>query len=456
MNPAVAHSPPPAQRRALLGLLLGVALGSLEAAIANTGLPAIAAGLGTSPARAVWVINAYQLAVVASLLPFAALGDRLGVRRVFLGGLAFFTASSVGAALAPDLALLVTARVLQGIGAGALMSVNIALIRLLYPPQQLGRGVGLNAMVVGLGFVTGPTVASLVLAVAPWPWLFAFNIPFGLVALACAWPALPDSPPRSHGFDGVAAGGTALAFAAAVFALGSVAQRMPVAWSAAALVAAGVAGLFVHRRQRGHPAPMLPVDLMRRPLFALSALTSYASFITQGLAFVSLPFFFQQVLHRAAVETGFLMLPWALVVALSAPLAGRLSERHAAGLLGGLGLLLLAAGMALLSRLQPEATAADIAWRMALCGLGFGLFQSPNLNALMSAAPPERAGGASGVIAIARLLGQATGAAGVALTFGLAGAAGPTWALRLGVASALLAATASWARLAFRAPTIRP
>ena len=159
---AAASPPVPAlvagRRLALVGLLLGVALGALEAAIANTALPAIAADLRATPAASIWVINAYQLAVVASLLPFAALGDRLGVRRVFLGGLAFFSVASLLCALAPSLQGLVFARTLQGLGAGALMSVNVALIRLLYPPQQLGRGVGLNAGAAGAG---------LRLAVAP-------------------------------------------------------------------------------------------------------------------------------------------------------------------------------------------------------------------------------------------------------------------------------------------------
>lgn len=445
-------SPPTGARRllALAGLMLGVALGSLEAAIANTALPGIAAALGTTPAASIWIINAYQLAVVATLLPFAALGDRIGVRRVFIGGLAFFTLASLGSALAPSLPVLVGTRALQGIGGGALMSVNIALVRLLYRPEQLGRGVGLNAMVVGLGFVSGPSIASLVLAVAPWPWLFAFNLPFGLLALAFAWLALPDSEPRPQGFDAVAALLTAAGFAALVLALTSAAQFRPWPWVlASALLGLACLAALV-RRQRAHPAPMLPVDLLRRPLFALSAFTSSASFTTQALALVSLPFFFERVLQRPAVETGFLMLPWALLVALSAPVAGRLSERIPAGWLGGIGLVLLSLGMALLALLRPGAPTLDIVWRMLLCGAGFGLFQSPNLNALMSAAPPQRAGSASGVIAIARLLGQTSGAALVALCFGLAGAAGPTWALRLGAGTAALAALASFARLRVR------
>jgi DHA2 family multidrug resistance protein-like MFS transporter len=172
-----------------------------------------------------------------------------------------------------------------------------------------------------------------------------------------------------------------------------------------------------------------------------------ASFAAQGLAFVSLPFFIEAVLRRDPVQTGFLIAPWAVVVAAGAPLAGRLSERVPPGLLGGIGLLLLCTGLLLLSGLRPDASTAAIVWRMALCGLGFALFQSPNLNALMSAAPPERSGSASGMVAMARLNGQALGAALVALCFGLAGAMGPVRALQLGALLAALAALASSARL---------
>ncbi len=433
--------------RALVATLLAVSLASLDVAIANVALPAIAVDLHVTPASTIWVVNAYQLAMVATLLPFAALGDLAGPRRIFLGGMALFTAASVGCALAGSLPVLVAARVVQGVGAGALMSVNMALIRLIYPPAQLGRGVGLNALVVGVAFAVGPPVASLVLAVANWPWLFGINLPLGGVALVFAWQALPRTARRGHGFDPLAAALTATGFAALIFALGSAAQRepWPLVLGALALGLACVALLV--RRQAGHPAPMLPVDLLRRPMFALSTVTALVSFTTQGLAFVSLPFYFERVLHRDAVETGFLMAPWAVVVAMAAPIAGRLSDHYPPGLLGGIGLAILSAGMALLALLPADPRVADIVWRMAVCGMGFGLFQSPNLRALMSSAPADRSGGASGVVATARLIGQTTGAALVALCFGLAGRHGPTWALGLGAVTAAVAALASSARL---------
>lgn len=439
----------PRPRLALAATLLSVTIAALDTTLANTALPTIATSLAVSPAQAVWVVNAYQLAMVATLLPFAALGDWLGPRRLCLGGLLAFVAASIGCVAAHSLWALVLARTLQGVAAGALMSVNLALVRLIFRPDRLGRGVGLNAGVVGVGVTLGPGLTSAVLAVADWPWLFALNLPLALVALACGWPGLPRRP-RGHRVDALTALLTATTFAALIGLIGHAAQRGAPGMLAALAATTLVAGALLLRRQAGHPAPMLPVDLLARPQFALSVLTSCSAFAAQGLAFVGLPFHFQTVLHHDAVTTGLLMLPWAAVVAAAAPVAGPLSDRIAPGLLGGLGLALLGLGFVLLARLAPGAHPADIAWRMALCGAGFGLFQAPNLKAIMASAPPQRATGASGMIAMARLTGQTLGAAGVALCYGLAGARGPVWALWAGAGCAGVAAVASAARLRVR------
>ncbi|MGI4984325.1 MAG: MFS transporter, partial [Janthinobacterium lividum] len=289
---------PPENRRAMGALMMGLALATLDTAIANTALPAIAVSLHTTPAASVWIINAYQLAMVATLLPFAALGDRLGHKRVFVSGLSLFVLASLLCALAPTLLSLTIARVLQGLGASAVMSVNIALIRFLYPSHRLGRGLGLNALVAGVSTATGPTVASLLLSVAPWPWLFAVNIPFGLAAIAFAIPNLPIVPRRDHHFDSIAALLNGVAFAALVFGFVEAAQRAPWMIPTCALGGAALLIAIVIRREAGHPAPMLPVDLFRRPMFALSTVTALCSFCAQGLAFVALPFYFETVLGR--------------------------------------------------------------------------------------------------------------------------------------------------------------
>ncbi|WP_133646083.1 MFS transporter [Paraburkholderia flava] len=434
-------------RRAMGAIMLAVALATLDTAIANTALPAIATDLHAAPAASVWIINAYQLAMVATLLPLAALGDIVGHRRIYITGIALFTLASLACSLADTLPLLTAARVLQGLGASALMSVNTALIRFLYPPHRLGRGLGMNALIVGVSFAIGPTIASLILSLGTWPWLFAVNVPLGVIALAFAWPALPHTKRGAHQFDRVAAILNVITFAALIFALGEAAQQAP---AHVVLIAAAVTivfGLLLMRREAGHPAPMLPVDLFKLPVFALSAVTAVCSFAAQGLAFVSLPFYFEDVLHRSQVETGFLMTPWPVVVALAAPIAGRLSDRYPPGLLGAIGLAILCAGMASLAMLPAHPQIIDIGIRMSICGAGFGFFQSPNLKALMASAPPERAGGASGIIATARLIGQATGAALVALSFGIAGRHGPTLALAAGAVFAGAASIASGLRL---------
>ena len=440
--------------RALLAVLLAVALSALDTAIANTALPTIGADLNAPASASIWVINAYQLSIVASLLPLAALGDLWGPRRVFLLGLGVFTIFSLACALSLDLQTLAICRWGQGFGAAGIMSVNIALIRVLFPKERLGRGVGFNALVVGVSSALGPTVASLVLLVAPWQWLFGLNVPLGILAFFFAWPAIPRrskdlvAGAQAATFDPLSALATSATFGCFIYALTAAAQRQELIQLIPFVVLGGASLYFLLRRQNGHPAPMLPVDLLSRPMFALSTLTSIISFAAQGLAFVALPFYFEQTLHRDSVETGFLITTWPVLVSIAAPIAGRLSDKYPPGLLGGVGLSVLCIGFVLLSLLPSNPSVLHILVCMAICGVGFGGFQSPNLKAIMSSAPPHRSGGASGVIAMGRLIGQTTGAAVVALCLGFfTGSEGPLVALAIGAAFSGLAAVASFARL---------
>jgi DHA2 family multidrug resistance protein-like MFS transporter len=447
-KPAATDGLPPERRKwAAAAIFTALAMASLDTAIANIALPTIAADLHVGPADVIWVVNVYQIVLVATLLPLAALGEIVGHRRIYLGGLVLFTLASLACACAWSLPSLLAARVLQGLGASGIMSVNTALVRFVYPGRLMGRGFGHNAMVVATAFTLGPTIASAILAVGPWSWLFAVNIPFGLVAIVIGLKTLPRTPRATHAFDFPGALLAAACLGLFMLGIGSAAHHAPPASVAIELVAALLLGWILMRRQADHPAPMLPVDLFRRPLFALSTATAICSFAVQGLAFVSLPFYFEDILGRTQVETGFFMTPWPLVVAMMAPIAGRLSDRYAAGVLGGLGLALLGIGMALLAMLPASPHIADIVWRMAICGCGFGFFQAPNMKTLMSSAPPGRSGSASGIVATARLTGQTSGAALAALCFGLAGRDGATVALVLGAAFAAVGCVISSLRL---------
>jgi len=358
-----------------------------------------------------------------------------------------FTLASLGCALAWSLESLLVARALQGLGASGLMSVNTALVRFVYPNRLLGRGVGNNALVVATATTLGPTIASGILALGPWPWLFAINIPIGLIAIGIGLKTLPHTPRAIHPFDFWGALMASGCLGLFIIGIGSAAHHTRIGLVLIELAAAIMLGWLLARRQADHPAPMLPIDLLRRPMFALSAATSVCSFAVQGLAFVSLPFYFEDVLQRSQVETGFFMTPWPLVVAIMAPIAGRLSDRYAVGILGGVGLALLSVGMVLLATLPVTPGITDIVWRMAICGFGFGFFQAPNLKALMTSAPPGRSGSASSIVATARLTGQTVGAALAALCFGLAGRDGAVTALALGAGFAAIGSLMSFLRL---------
>jgi DHA2 family multidrug resistance protein-like MFS transporter len=444
--------PPELRRWALAAIFTALALASLDTAIANIALPAIAADLHVSPADVVWVVNVYQIALVPTILPLGALGEIVGHQRIYIGGLLLFTVASLGCACAWSLPSLLAARTLQGLGAAGLMAVNAALVRFVYPTHMLGRGFGQNALVVGTAFTFGPTIASGILALGPWPWLFAINIPFGLLALWIALKTLPQTPRATHKFDFGNAGLTASCLGLFIIGIGSAAHKAPPALVSAELAGAILLGWILTRRNTDHPAPMLPIDLFRRPIFALSAATSVCSFAVQGLAFVSLPFYLEDVLGRTQVETGFFMTPWPLVVAIMAPIGGRLSDRYPVGILGGIGLALLSVGMVLLATLPTEPGVANIVWRMVVCGIGFGFFQTPNLRALMSSAPPHRSGSASGIVATARLTGQTLGAALAALCFALGDHEGATLALALGAGFAALGSMMSFLRLTVTPP----
>jgi DHA2 family multidrug resistance protein-like MFS transporter len=363
--------------------------------------------------------------------------------------LILFGVGAVGCALAHSFEMLVLARLIQGLGSSGMMSVNSALIRFVWPKRILGRGVGVNAMVVATGITMGPTVASIILSVAPWPWLFAVNIPFVIIALALSISVLPAMPRSRHKFDFLGAVLAAGCMGLLVFALGSAARNQPVLLTVGELAVAVICGVLLVRREAGHPAPMLPVDLFKIPMFALSVMTAICSFATQGLAFVSLPFLLIGTLGRSQVETGLLITPWPVVVAIMAPIAGFLADRYRVGILGGIGLAMLSIGMATLATIPADADLFGIGWRMALCGFGFGFFQSPNMKALLLSAPTSRAGGASGMVATARMTGQTIGAALAAFCFSIGNGNGPKLALTIGVVFAAVGSAASFMRLRY-------
>ena len=454
MPPAIIEHadglPQPQRNWAIVTIALGLVMAVIDGSIANVALPTIARDLNASPAFSIWIVNGYQLAITISLLPLGSLGEIIGYRRVYLAGLLLFTLASLFCALSHTLLLLTVARIVQGFGAAGILSVNAALVRYTFPRAMLGRGIGINALVVAVSAAVGPTVASVILAVATWPYLFAINVPLGVVTLALGWRCLPHVASASHAFDWQSAGLSAVTFGLGIAAIDSAGHGEALILCLFEFAVAATAGWLLVRRQTHHPSPLLPVDLLRIPIFALSIGTSIASFCGQMLAFVSIPFYLESHFGYSAVQIGLLITPWPIAVACAAPLSGRLVERYPAGLLGGIGLLLFAAGLGTLAVMPAAASAFDVVWRMALAGAGFGLFQTPNNRTMIAAAPRERSGGASGMLGTARLLGQTLGAALVALFLARVPAEGTRISLLVGVGFALLGAALSMLRLSPR------
>ncbi|MBS0331571.1 MAG: MFS transporter, partial [Proteobacteria bacterium] len=344
--------PVPRRYWSVAAIWLAMTMSVLDGAIANVALPTIAHELHATAANSIWIVNAYQLAITVTLLPLAALGDRLGYRRVYMAGLAVFTLGSLGCALSHSLAELTAARVVQGLGAGGVMSINAALVRFTYPKRFLGRGIGLNALVISVSAAIGPTVAAAILARGSWEWLFAINVPIGILAIAIAAPSLPVTVGSARRFDWISALLNATAFGFLITGAESVA-REGLASGLPKLALGLVAGAILTWRELRTEAPLVPFDLLKLPIFGLSILTSIVSFGAQMMAYVGLPFYFQTELGRSAVVTGLLMTPWPIAVGIAAPIAGRLADRHRAGTLGGIGLSVFAAGLFALSMLKP-------------------------------------------------------------------------------------------------------
>jgi DHA2 family multidrug resistance protein-like MFS transporter len=428
-------------------IALTLTLAVMDAAVANVALPTIAVDFHATPSQAIAIVSVYQLAIVILLLPLAALGDIYGYRRVYSAGVAVFTLASLSCACAWSLDLLTAARILQGIGAAGIMSVNTALIRYIFPTAKIGQAIGINALVVALSSTIGPSFASIMLGIASWHWLFAVNVPIGVVAYIMGIKTLPESRHARQSFDILSALLSAVMFGMLILSIESLSRNADWPKTLAEIILGIAAAAWAIRRQARRPAPLLPVDLMRIPVFALSIGTSVGAFAAQMLAFVSLPFLLQSDLGFKATVVGFLIMPWPLAVAAAAPISGRLSDRVPAAILGFAGLAALAVGLVFLAYLPAHASAANICWRMAICGAGFGLFQSPNNRAMILAAPKTRSGAASGMLGTARLLGQATGAALVALILAHFAQNGAKISLLTAAAFAAIAGLVSVARL---------
>ena len=447
-------------------VLSGIALASLDGTVMNLALPAIAHDLNSGAGQVIWVVNAYQIAILALLLPLAKAGDLFGYKRVYLAGVSLFTVASLACVLSSTLPELCIARALQGIGAAATFAMNTALVRAIYPQRQLGRGIAMNSAVVAVSSVAGPSLAALALSLASWPWLFALNIPLGLLVLGLGQQSLPQrertGAASRERFSIPDAALNAATFTLVFLGVDRLVPRdaqgsdPSISLSGLVLMAAGAGvGAWYVVRQRRLTIPLLPIDLLRIPMFRLSVCTSVASFAGQMLASIAMPFLLLRSLQRTPAEAGLVLTSWPVATVLVAPLIGRLIGRVPGGLLAGTGLMAMTLGLTLMALVPAHPSMLDLAWRLALCGAGFGFFQSPNNHALITSAPMARSGAAGGMLGTARLTGQSMGAALIGMLFSvpaLPAARVPAMALGLAAVCTLGASAASLLRLRLQPP----
>lgn len=447
----------PLERRrwAVLTTSIAAFMSNLDLSMVNIALPTIARELHITAAASVWIVNGFQFAVTVALIPISALADIVGYLAVYRIGLAVVTVASLASAFSQTLSVLVASRMLQGFGTIAMATASDALTRVIFPRALLGRATGISAMAVAIGVLAGPVLGGAILSIAPWQMIFIVRIPFTLAILLASFRVFPPTPGTGHRFDVRSAVLGATTFAALVAGLGGGGHGQQPVLVALEFAAFGILGWIFVRRQQKLPVSVFAVELFARPVFRLSVMASVASFVAQTLAYIALPFLFQSVFERSVLASGLLMVPWLIGTALMSPVAGHLSDRYDASLLGGIGLLGFAVGLALLAMLPAHASTIDIVWRMALCGFGYGFFQSPNNRAILSATPRERSAAASGMKQAARVVGQTTGASLAALIFTLNAAvitdgaltrAAVTISLFIAAALAALAAFASAAR----------
>ncbi len=367
-------------------------------------------------------IEIYQLVITMLLLPLSSAGDLYSYRKTFLTGVVIFTSASVLCAASQNFAMIIASRAIQGIGAACVMSVNIALTRLIYPREVLGRGLALNAMVIAIATAAGPTIAGSILSIASWHWLFLINVPFGIVAFILGKRLLPRNLPRQDktGYDWVSGIENTVVFGLIFYSLGSFARKGDTVTNICLLLAGLAVGVLYVRRQLNRRNPMLPVDLFGIRLYSLSIITSVCSFIALNVAMIALPFLFLNSYGFSEITTGLLMTPWPLATMIVSPLAARFVEKHNPGKTAAAGMAVYAAGITLLLLLPDSGVRVwDIAWRMVVCGIGFGLFQTPNNIVMVIATPIKRTGGAGGMQSTARLVGQTLGATIVTVVFAL-------------------------------------
>jgi EmrB/QacA subfamily drug resistance transporter len=396
---------------------------TLDNLVVTTALPSIRVDLGATIESLGWTVNAYTLAFAVLLLPAAALGDRLGRRRVFVAGLGLFTLASAAAALSASTGALIAARALQGAGAAAVMPLSLTLLSEAFPAGKRGLALGIWSGVSGLGVALGPLAGGAVVEGISWHWIFWINLPVGLVLVPLAARVLTESHGASRRLDlpGLALGGTGIF--AVVF---GIVRAEALGWTSTTVLVALIGGLlllsaFVVWENRT-PQPMLPMRFFKSRAFSATSGVSLAMYFGVFGSIFLLAQFFQTAQAYGPLEAGVRTLPWTGVTMIVAPIAGILSDRVGSRPLMALGLGLQASAMAWLALVSsPDVAYTSLLVPFVMAGSGMALVFAPAANAVLSSVRAKEAGQASGATNTIREIGGALGVSVLSTVFAAAG-----------------------------------
>ena len=392
---------------------MGVFLATIDGSIVNISLPTLVSSFQTDFALVQWVVLAYLLTVTTLMLGVGRLADIYGKKPIYTAGFIIFTIGSVLCGLSPSIYTLIGFRVLQALGAAMIMALGMAITTEAFPPSERGRALGITGTIVSVGIAVGPTLGGLIVKNLSWHWIFFVNLPIGIIGTFMVVRYVPAfRPAGGQRFDYWGALTLCISLLSLLVAL-TLGQRTGFGDRTVLLLIGSwivflVTFIFIELRTE---QPMIDLRLFRNSLFSVSLTTGFIIFICLSGTLILMPFYAENVLGYDPQQTGLLMATVPVALGIIAPISGNLSDRFGSRPITVAGLAVLTVGFLAVSSLDAETTTLGYVLRFLPVGLGIGMFQSPNNSAIMGAAPRDRLGIASGMLAVTRTLGQTTGIA---------------------------------------------
>ncbi len=413
-DPIAGDDPRNASKWMILGsVMMGVIMGPIDGSIVNVVLPSIAAYFRTDYAVAQWVPTIYLLAICSFILVYGRLGDMLGYKKIFLTGLACFAAASLLCGFSQSIWMLIAFRTLQGLTVGMEMALGLAIVTSAFHPKERGKAIGIYATAIALGLMMGPVLGGVIAQYLSWRFVFFINVPIACISLLWGYWVIPAGKRKT---------GQQLDFLGAVLAFIFLFSMLLYAnrgekwgwfslWGIILLLSAVVFGGLFFQVERKSAQPMLNLAIFKSRRFSFACLSSLLNFMAVYSVVFLTPWYLADALHHNVFTVGMVMMAFALLTFFVGPISGSFSDRIGSRGLAFCGMVVLATGLVLLSTLGSTASDLDVAWRLAVCGLGAGMFQSPINSAAMGSAPPQFRGVASSILAVMRNTGMAFGIA---------------------------------------------